>query len=83
MNRGRLIRVSCEVVAAALVALASQLPLWSMTMRAPQYPKGLRLYAYGSGMTGDLRELTILNHYIGIPPVEAPTLETALFPIVI
>jgi nitrous oxidase accessory protein len=51
-----------------------------MTMRAPQYPKGLRLYAYGTGMTGDLRELNILNHYIGMPPVEAPALETALFP---
>src|SRR5688572_23871110 len=52
-----------------------------MTMRAPQYPKGLRLYAFGSRMEGDLSELTILNHYIGMPAVEAPAFETAMFPI--
>ena len=43
--------------------------------------KGLFLHAYGTGMTGDLRELNILNHYIGMPPVEAPAFETSMFPI--
>jgi len=51
-----------------------------MTMRAPQYPRGLHLHAYGTGLAGDLHEINILNHYIGMPPIEAPTLETALFP---
>jgi nitrous oxidase accessory protein len=69
------------VTAAGLVWLSSGLPLWTMTMRAPQYPKGLRLHAYGTGMTGDVRELNILNHYIGMPPIEAPQLETAMFPL--
>ena len=32
-------------------------------------------------MTGDLHELTILNHYIGMPPIEAPAFETAMFPV--
>jgi hypothetical protein len=32
-------------------------------------------------MAGDIRELNILNHYIGMPPLEAPALETSLFPI--
>ena len=74
------IRVGTAVAAAGLVAWSSQLPLWQMTMRAPQYPKGLRLYAFGTRMQGDLSELNILNHYIGMPAIEAPTLETALFP---
>lgn len=69
------------VVAAGLVGLSSVLPLWTMTMRAPQYPKGLRLEAYGTRMVGDVRELNILNHYIGMPPIEAPAFETALFPV--
>ena len=77
----RVLRILSALAAAGLVALAAQLPLWGMTMRAPQYPKGLRLVAYGTGMTGDVRELSILNHYIGMPPIEAPALETALFPI--
>ena len=50
-------------------------------MRAPQYPKGLRLTAYGTTMVGDIRELNILNHYIGMPPIEAPAFETSLFPV--
>jgi hypothetical protein len=81
MVRARAIRWSAALGAAGLVWLGAQLPLWSMTMRAPQYPKGLVLRAYGTAMTGDLKEINILNHYIGMPPVEAPAFETALFPI--
>jgi nitrous oxidase accessory protein len=77
----RAIRIGTAVAAAGLVAWSTQLPLWQMTMRAPQYPKGLRLYAFGTRMQGDLSELNILNHYIGMPAVEAPALETSLFPI--
>ena len=81
MNPARAVRIGAAVAAAALVALSAQLPLWTMTMRAPQYPRGLRLYAYGAGMQGDLRELNILNHYIGMPEIAAPAFETAMFPI--
>jgi nitrous oxidase accessory protein len=80
MTRARIIRTAAGVLAAALVALSAQLPLWSMTMRAPQYPKGLRLHAYGSALAGDVHEINILNHYIGMPPIAAPEIETALFP---
>lgn len=81
MKKGTVIRAGAALVAAGLVALTSTLPLWTMTMRAPQYPKGLRLEAYGDRMSGDLRELNILNHYIGMPPVEMPSLEASMFPI--
>ena len=82
MNRGMLVRIGAALMAAALVWIAASLPLWSMTMKAPQYPKGLRLEAYGTGMTGDLKEINILNHYIGMRPIDPkPELETKLFPI--
>src|SRR5918993_473945 len=77
----RAMRIGAGFGAAGLVTAAAFLPLWQMTMRAPQYPKGLRLYAFGSRMEGDLSELNILNHYIGMPAVVAPSLETSLFPI--
>ena len=77
----RLTRPAAGVLAGALVALSAMLPLWSMTMRAPQYPRGLHLYAYGTMLGGDVHEINILNHYIGMPPIEAPPLETAFFPI--
>lgn len=81
MTRSFLIRAGAAGTAAGLVWLAGSLPLWTLTMRAPQYPKGLRLEAYGTRMVGDLRELNILNHYIGMPPVEMPALEASMFPI--
>jgi nitrous oxidase accessory protein len=81
MTRARTIRWSIAVAAAASIALSTQLPLWSMKMEAPQYRNGLFLFVYGTGMTGDIPELNILNHYIGMPPIEAPRLETSLFPI--
>ena len=83
MTSLRLVRAVAGIGAAALVALSAALPLWQMTMEAPQYPRGLHLYAYGTEMTGDLHELNILNHYIGMPPIAAPELETAMFPIAI
>lgn len=81
MTRHGLTRTAAGLLAAALVALSASLPLWSMTMRAPQYPRGLHLHAYGTRLTGDVHEINILNHYIGMPPIEAPALETALFPV--
>ncbi len=81
MRSARLIRFGAALGAAALVAISATLPLWTMKMEAPQYRKGLFLHAYGTGMTGDLSELNILNHYIGMPPVEAPAFEMSMFPI--
>jgi len=81
MTTQRLTRLAAALLATTLVGLSTQLPLWSLTMEAPQYRKGLHLYAYGTHMTGDLRELGILNHYIGMPPIEAPVFETQMFPI--
>ena len=81
MTRARAIPLVTAFAAAALIGLSTQLPLWTMKMEAPQYRHGLFLHAYGSGMSGDLRELNILNHYIGMEPIEAPDLETSLFPI--
>jgi nitrous oxidase accessory protein len=70
------------MLAAGLVLLSATLPLWTMTMTAPQYRHGLHLKAYGTGMQGDLRELNIINHYIGMATIDPrPALEVALFPI--
>jgi len=80
VRRAVLVRIAAGAGAAALVALSATLPLWTLTMRAPQYPKGLRLEAHGTGLVGDIRELNILNHYIGMPPIEAPAFETAIYP---
>ena len=82
MTRGRIARFVPPLISAALVAASTWLPLWGMTMTAPQYRHGLHLTAYGSGMQGDLREINIINHYIGMATIDPrPALEVAMFPI--
>lgn len=56
-------------VALGLLLLGSALPLWSMTLHAPQYVGGLRLIVDGGSMRGDVDELNALNHYIGMPAI--------------
>lgn len=56
----------------ALLLIGAYLfPLWSLTMFAPQYPDGLRLYIYSYKLDGgnggqDVKEVNVLNHYIGM-----------------
>lgn len=44
-------------------------PYWHMELVAPQYPDGLFLTAYVNNLTGDVREIDGLNHYIGMRPL--------------
>lgn len=58
-------------VAGLLLATVFILPLWNLTMFAPQYPDGLRLNIYSYKLEGgnnnqDIKEVNILNHYIGM-----------------
>jgi len=55
------------------------LPYWRMTLHAPQYPDGLHVQAYVNHLTGDVKEIDGLNHYIGMRPLnEAAQLERSL-----
>jgi hypothetical protein len=59
------------LVAAVLLVVSYTLPLWNLTMFAPQYPEGLRLDIYSHTMVGgrggqDVKEINVLNHYIGM-----------------
>ncbi len=71
----------CALIAAALLVTAFFLPLWKMTLLAPQYPDDIHLTAYGTDMTGDLQEINSLNHYAGVKPIEPENVrELDLFP---
>lgn len=64
------------IVVATLALLPSIfLPVWNITLDAPQYPDGLTLVIYPNTVGGELEEVNILNHYIGmkhITPDEFP-----------
>jgi hypothetical protein len=61
-------------VLAALVIpllLAFSQPLWRIQLQTPQYPAGLTLDIYAHTIEGghggaDIREINILNHYVGM-----------------
>lgn len=52
-------------------------PIWHIDLFAPQYPEGMYMQIWLNKMTGDIRNINILNHYIGmhaIVPTEIPEL---------
>ena len=69
-HRARYLTPTVIFMIARVLLLASIfLPYWHMELEAPQYPKGLFLTAYVNHLTGDVREIDGLNHYIGMRPL--------------
>jgi hypothetical protein len=53
-------------LSAALFVGSFFLPWWKFWLYAPQYPNGLKLVISLTGMGGDVHEIDLLNHYIGM-----------------
>ena len=61
------------------VVLSFTAPMWHINMQAPQYPQGLDLYIYSYKVDGgddgnDVQEINVLNHYIGMAPLDRAAL---------
>ena len=69
--RGELSRQSriLVIVAALLLIPAAFLPVWKITLVAPQYPDGLSLMIYPGKVAGEIQEVNVLNHYIGMKEI--------------
>lgn len=66
-------------LARVLLLVSIFVPYWTMTLKAPQYPKGLHVQAYVNRLEGDVAEIDGLNHYIGMRPLnDAAHLERTL-----
>lgn len=64
--------------ATALLIGALLLPLWSTRMEAPQYrgPEALEIKVYAGRVLGDIREIELLNQYVGVHlPLDTPELK--------
>jgi len=63
------------ILAAGTLLLAGTFifPLWSITVEAPQYPEGLGIYIRINAVDGqhphDLKNLNLVNHYIGMKEI--------------
>ncbi len=70
LTRVDILHLGGLTLAAVLLVLTIVLPYWSITLHAPQYPKGLTIDAYVNEMRGDVSEVDGLNHYIGMIRLE-------------
>lgn len=80
-------RITLAVASLALV-LAYFVPIWSITLEAPQYPEGIGMHIRINTVTGhkpnDLQNINGLNHYIGMKTIEPDTIpELKIMPWVI
>ena len=76
------------LVAALLLLALFFVPLWNITLEAPQYPNGISMYIWINKITGDseftLQNINILNHYVGMKSIEPDSIpELSYFPIIV
>ena len=71
-------RLALALVALALVP-AIFLPVWEITLEAPQYPQGLTMQIYAHELKGDISEINILNHYIGMHEIRGDEFREFIF----
>jgi copper chaperone NosL len=57
-------------ISSLLMISAYFVPLWQILMWAPQYPEGLEMDIWINNITGDVKIISALNHYIGMKHIE-------------
>ncbi len=58
------------IILACLAMIVSFfVPLWTVTLEAPQYPEGLELQIWLNKLGGDVDIISELNHYIGMKKI--------------
>ena len=57
-------------VSAVIMVSAYYVPLWQILMWAPQYPEGLAMKIWINTLSGDVKIISALNHYIGMKHIE-------------
>ena len=75
-------------IAAVLLIGLYFVPLWSVTLSAPQYPEGLGMRIWLDAITGvkenDLSSINNLNHYIGMKRIEPDSIpELRFMPVIV
>jgi copper chaperone NosL len=60
--------VTLAALASILLLVALKLPLWEMRLEAPQYrdQEALHVAVHPNALHGDIRELSVLDKYIGV-----------------
>jgi len=70
MKRLRPLTRILVLVASLSLVTAYFVPLWQILMWAPQYPEGLEMKIWINDISGDVKIISALNHYIGMRIIE-------------
>ncbi|MDG4949478.1 hypothetical protein NLM59_00945 [Weeksellaceae bacterium KMM 9724] len=75
------------IVSALLLLALFVFPLWSITLEAPQYPRPLSMdifiYKFQDYNPDDIKNINLMNHYVGMKFIPETIPEFVIFPIVI
>ncbi|MCX7878141.1 MAG: hypothetical protein N2510_05795 [Ignavibacteria bacterium] len=63
------------LISSLLMISAYFLPIWDISLEAPQYPEGLGMKIWINKITGDLQTINGLNHYIGMKSIEPDSIK--------
>ncbi len=67
-------RILILILTSSLIAVYF-VPIWNISLQAPQYPEGLGMQIWLSKITGDLNTINGLNHYIGMKTIQPDSIE--------
>ncbi len=70
MKKLKLVSRIVIAISALMLLAAYFVPLWRILMWAPQYPEGLEMKIWIDNITGDVKIISALNHYIGMRHIE-------------
>lgn len=60
-----------SAISAVALFLVIFLPIWRIELTAPQYPEGLTMQIFSNRLSGDVKIINQLNHYIGMRELHA------------
>jgi len=63
-----------EMIKSASEIGAASLPIWAVSLEAPNYPKeafplGIPVFFHFDGYSGEVHEMNTINHYVGMDPM--------------
>lgn len=83
MKRSKIIMI----IGSLMLLMLFVFPLWNITLEAPQYPEPLAMDIWINKVTdhnpNDIKNINLMNHYIGMKDVPTDLKEFKIFPIVI
>lgn len=74
------------IVGALLVGALFVLPMWNITLKAPQYPDAIGMDIWINKITdhnpNDIQNINLMNHYVGMKEIPEHLPEFDIFPVV-